>query len=480
MKMIIGGQDVDSVGGATLEVLNPYTLETVDTVPSATEEDVERAIAVAKRGRALWRATPLCDRVAALTRFTQLLEQRGEELCSILCSEIGKTITDCRNDLRITLNVTRAYCERARNLPTETLPLNSEPGCVGDIILTVREPLGIVACIIPFNYPADLYMQKVAPALLMGNAVIVKPSSEAPLSSIFMTRLLLEAGVLPEALQVVTGSGERIGAYLSSHPDVAGISLTGSTQAGVKTAVNGAGHLARVFLELGGNDPLIVFDDADLDRVMKEALQGRAINGGQTCCGTKRFLVQNGIREAFTARLCETLRGLKVGDPRDPETDIGPLISERAAKKVEEQVAHTLAQGAKCVMGGRRYHTNFFELTVLTDVTPEMDIARDMEVFGPVFPIIGFDTAEDAIAIANGTPYGLAAGVMTKDTGVALKVAMALESGTCVLNGCGNYRTAYFGFGGCKMTGSGREGAGYSLEEFTLTKNIVLKQMIAP
>lgn len=478
MKMLIGGKEVHARDGKTNDVINPATMEKVDTVPAATSEDVEEAIRIAKKGKELWKMVPMHERVRILHKFTELLERDRETFTDLMCSETGKTMFGCNAEVSSCINVFKAYCEKARVYSTETLPINSEPGNTGDIIFTVREPLGIIACIVPFNYPTELYAHKVAPALVTGNAVIVKPSSDTPLGNIYLTQLLLEAGVPGEAVQVLTGSGAKIGAQLSMHKEIAAISLTGSTEVGIQTAQNGAKNLTKVYLELGGNDPMIIFDDADLEQVIPEVLLGRAWNAGQTCCATKRLLVQNGIKEVFTDKLIEALKNIKVGDPRDPDVSFGPLISERAAMDVEKQIQHTIDQGAKLLLGGKRYQSTFVEATVLGDVTKEMDVAKEMEIFGPVFPIIGFDTLEEALQIANQIPYGLSSGVMTKDMTKALKVAMSMEAGTCVINGCGNYRSAYQAFGGYKMTGIGREGCGYTLDEFTQVKSIVMKQMM--
>lgn len=478
MKMIIGGKDVAAKDGKTFDVVNPATMEVVDTVPAATAEDVDEAVAVAKKGFAAWKATPMHERVRILHKFTDLLLENRVEFRDVMCNETGKTYVGCDGEINSCVNVFKAYCEKARVYSTDVLPLNSEPGNTGDIIFTVREPLGVVACIVPFNYPTELYAHKVAPALVTGNTVIVKPSSDTPMSNIYLTRLLLEAGVPANALQVVTGSGAKIGAQLSQHKDVAAVSLTGSTEVGIQTALNGAKTLKKVYLELGGNDPMIIFDDADMDKVIPEVLLGRAWNAGQTCCATKRLLVQKGILAEFTDKLVEALKNTKMGDPRDPEVSYGPVISERAAEGVEKEIQHTVSQGATCVLGGKRYDHTFIEPTVLTGVTRDMDVAKELEIFGPVFPIIAFDTMEEAIEIANQIPYGLSSGVMTENMHVALKVAMAMEAGTCVINGCGNYRSAYQAFGGYKMTGIGREGCGYTLDEFTQVKSIVMKQML--
>ena len=478
MKMIINGIHRDASDGGVQQVYNPFDFTLVDTVPAATEADVDEAVKAAQAGKKIWKKTPMHERLAILKKFTQLVERDREKLREVMCDEIGKTMAGCDGEIGAVINIFNAYCSKGSVYATETLPLNSDPGCTGDIIFTVREPLGVIACIIPFNYPVELYAQKVAPALVAGNAVIVKPSSDTPLSAILLTELLLEAGVPKEVIQVVTGSGGKIGAQLSRHKGVDAISLTGSTEVGIETAANCAQTLKKVFLELGGNDPIIVFDDADLDRAVQETLNGRASNAGQTCCATKRMIVQKGVAEKYTEKLIEALKKIKVGDPRDPEVFMGPLINEKSAITVEKQIADTVALGATVVLGGKRYNNTFIEATVLSGVTKDMPIAKEMEVFGPVFPIIPFEDVDEAIEIANQIPYGLSSGVMTGDTGIALKVAMEIEAGTCVINGCGNYRTCYHAFGGYKMTGIGREGCGYTLDEFTQVKSIVMKQMI--
>lgn len=478
MKMLINGKQTDASDGKTLEVWNPATMELIDTVPSATPQDVEAALDAAQLGKKEWRDVVLFERVAILRKFVSLIDKNLDTFAKMISAESGKTLVSCIDEAKACMGIFESYCEKAKNYGGETLPFNSEARVKGDIIFTLKEPLGVVACVVPFNYPVELYAHKVAPALVMGNAVIIKPSSDTPMCNIFLTQLLLEAGVPGAAAQIVTGSGARIGKQIAESPKIDAISLTGSTAVGVETMQNGAKNLTHVFLELGGNDPLIVFEGADLDQAVAETLAGRASNAGQTCCGTKRLIIQNSIKEAYTQKLLEALKGLKVGDPLDPETVYGPLISERAAKDVEQQVQKTIGQGATCLYGGKRYDTTYFEPTLLTDVTMDMDIAGDMEIFGPVFPVIGFDTAEQAIEIANHAPYGLSSGVISPDICTALKVATEIEAGTCVINGCGNYRSSHLAFGGYKMTGIGREGVTQTLDEYTQTKNIALKQML--
>jgi len=478
MKMLINGKKIDSSDGKTLDVLNPANLQVVDTVPLAAPEDVEAALDAAVAAKKGWRNVVLYKRVEILERFCELVRAELEPFSKLMCSETGKPIGACRDETLALINIFKSYCEKAKNYGGLTLPFNSEPRVDGDIILTMREPLGVVACVIPFNYPAELYAHKVAPALVTGNVCIIKPSSDTPLGNIRLTELLREAGVPAGAAQVITGNGSKIGAQLAKSPKIHAFSLTGSTRVGIETMKNASDNLTHVFLELGGNDPLIIFDDANIDRAVEETLAGRASNAGQTCCGTKRIIVQNGIREKYIEKLLAALKNVKVGDPLEEGVVYGPLISESAAKDVERQVQHTIAQGAKCLYGGKLYNHTYFEPTLLVDVTPEMDIAGELEVFGPVFPVIGFNTVNEALEIANNCPYGLSSGVMTEDMSIALKVATQIEAGTCVINGCGNYRSAHLAFGGYKMTGIGREGISHTLDEFTQTKSIAFKQLL--
>lgn len=477
MKMLISGQPRDASDGAIKEVFSPATGEVVGSVPLATAQDVEEALQNSRLGFAEWSATPLFQRLEILYKYADLLESSTDTLAEIMCRESGEMINICRWEIAEAVFVFRGYCEKARNFMGEVLPLDTEPRVNQDLIVALHEPLGVVVCIVPFNYPVELYAHKVAPALVTGNAVIVKPASNTPLENIFMTELLLKAGVPGNAAQVVTGSGARIGAQLAKSKLVDKVTLTGSTEVGIETMKNCADGIHHVGLELGGNDPMIVFADADLDLAVQETIFGRLYNAGQICCANKRFIVENSIKEEFTARVLEGLKQVKVGDPFDETNAYGPLISESAAVEIEEQIIKTIAQGARCLFGGKRFDKTYVEPTLLTDVTPEMDIAGPMEVFGPVIPVIGFDTVDEAIRIANNIPYGLQSGVFTSNLKVAFKVAKAMQCGCCVINGSGSYRSAHQAFGGWKMTGLGIEGIGYTLEEMTHVKTIVLKKV---
>ncbi len=477
MKMLIGGKPVQAANGTEIDVINPATHQVIDTVPSATKEDVDKAIENAVIGFREWSAVPLFDRVRIMYRFADIVEERLEELARLECRESGKAITLCRSEAAAAMNVFRAYAEKARNFGGEVMPIDSEKRVQDDLIVVVREPLGVVGCIVPFNYPMELYAHKVAPALVVGNSVIIKPSSDTPLANILMTQWLLEAGVPANGVQIITGNGAEVGKRLVAHPEVNVITFTGSTAVGIELMAASSENLHHCHLELGGNCPLIVFDDCDLDKAVEETASGRAANAGQTCCANKRMIVQNSIKAKFVEKLVLELKKVKVGDPEDDDTTYGPMINEKAAKGVIEQINHTLDQGAKCVYGGNLFDRTFIEPTVLTDVTPDMDIAKDMEVFGPVFPIIGFDTTEEAVAIANGTIFGLSGAVMTNDMKKAFMVAKNLQCGTVVINGNGNYRSMHQAFGGHKMSGLGTEGVTYTLEEFTQKKTIALKKI---
>lgn len=477
MKMLIGGQKADAHSGNTINIINPATQHLLDTVPDSAKEDVDSALKHALKGKKIWGETPLHKRSKILLNFTAKVSEHKEELAELLCKETGKTIKEARTEVGSVSAIFRSFVEGANHLYGITLP-DSQPGGENDIIFTRREPLGTVVCIIPFNFPASTYAYKVAPALATGNSVIIKPPSDNPLTLIRMTELLLECGVPGDSAQIITGSGAVVGNYLTCSTEADAISLTGSTSVGVQTLKAGAENLHRVFLELGGNDAMIIFEDADIDLAVENAVMARTTNAGQICIATKRFIVQNSVKDKFAKLLVEKLEKLTIGDPLDPKSDMGCLINEREAIKVKEQVDLTISHGAKCIYGGNLFNKTFFEPTVLTDVTPEMDIAKDMEVFGPVFPIIGFDTEEEAAAIHNSTIYGLNSGIMTRDISRAMKIAYKLECGSVVLNGTGRYRHPDIAFGGYKMSGLGREGVSATLEELTQVKTIIMKGIL--
>lgn len=498
MKMLIGGKRVDSRDGKTIDVINPANGDFLDTIPMAAREDVEEAIANARKGQQEWTDIPLMEREKIIRKFVDLLEEHKKEIIAVCTRESGKHVGTTIFEFRQTASVFTGYMESAKRLDGKILVPGSEPGhdgkTAGDLILVTHEPLGTVAAIVPFNAPMLLYGYKVAPALAAGNAVIVKPPTDNPLTSILLTELLLEAGVPGNTLQLVTGSGSQVGDWLVRSPDIDAVSMTGSTRVGTEIAGIMAKRLAPCTLELGGNDPFIVLQDADINQAAVSACGSRKGNSGQICISSKRFIVHNSIIESFTEKLLEQVKEIQVGYDDNVEemmekyfgsTDrtntkgekMGSLISEKAAKEVEEQVLHTIQQGAKLEYGGSRCGA-FFTPTVLTGVTKDMDVAKDMEIFGPVWPIIGFDTVEEAVEIANGSSFGLSGCVMTKDWKLGMYIAQRVKSGGMVVNGSSVYRNQMQPFGGRKMSGMGNEGL-TTLEEMTNIKNIVLKGFLS-
>ena len=417
------------------------------------------------------------ERGKILYRFVDIIESHAEELAQLLSKETGKPIKEARAEIGNTRTFVAGYVEKAKHEYGNVIPAGSEAGQEHTIQMTVQQPLGVVACIIPFNFPCDLFGQKVPSALIMGNSVIVKPSTYNPLTLHRYCDYMMEAGVPAGVINCISGDGPTAGEALAKSKDVALISVTGSTAVGAEVMGNAAKNIMHVMLELGGNDAFIVMNDADLDLVMKELVWGRLYNTGQVCCASKRFLVQKGIKDEFLRRAIETVNSLKVAMPQREDADIGCLINEKAALKVEEQVKTTIEQGAKLVYGGRR-NGAFFEPTILDNVTKEMDVMKDMEIFGPVIPICTFDTLEEAIEIANQSSYGLCGNIMTSDMKTAFKASMELEVGGAVINGASFFRAAEMPFGGWKHSGIGNEGISTTLKEMSRTKTIVLKNIL--
>ena len=476
MKMIIGGQKVGSVSGDEIAVTNPATGDIIDTVPSATMEDVARCLDYAQLGKKEWGAVPVYARASVLRKAAQAILEHKAELADLLSRESGKPIWVAENEVVDAAQKFDSYAEKAKHLYGAVMS-DAQPGVEKDIVFTRREPLGVVVCIIPFNYPLILATQKIAPALAAGNAVIVKPATDDPLALIQMCEIVLECGVPANALQVVTGKGSAVGKWLVSTSKINAVSLTGSTEVGSQIAEYAAPYLHRVFLELGGNDPFIVFNDADLDLAVGEAIR-RTYNSGQTCAAPKRFFIQSGAKDEFVKLLVDALAHVSVGDPSKRETVMGCLINAKAARQVEEQVRLTIQQGARCIFGGKSANGAFYRPTVLIDVTGEMDVARDMEIFGPVFPIIEFISEDEAVSLANNSRYGLSGGVFSADIGKAVSTASALETGMVVINGSGSYHHNELPFGGYKMSGLGREGVSCSIEEMSQEKSYALKSIL--
>lgn len=476
MKMLIGGKEVDASNGAVCENINPATGAVIDTVPCATPEDLETAIANAVQGQKEWAAIAFHKRMEILERFVQLAQENEEKIARTMAVEGGKPLAQALGEVGRVKDAFRLYMAEARTMYGKTIPLNPEPRGIGDVCFTVFEPLGVIAAICAFNFPGVLFSHKAAAALCAGNSVILKPASDTPGATMMMTKLLLEAGVPGNAAQCITGSGSVVGDALVADPRVAGVTLTGSTRVGLNVAKLCAAQLKPYSLELGGNDPLVIFDDTDVDEAVAQALGGRIANAGQICCSSKRFIVHNAIKDAFAKRLAQKLSEMKLGDPMDPATQIGPVINEKAAINIVSQIQRAVSEGAKVLYGGER-NGCFVTPTVLVDVPTNSSVATDEEIFGPVFPVIGFDTLEEAIAIANNSQYGLSSGILTKDMKKAMKFALSVDSGACVVGGNGNYRLTQQPFNGHKMSGVGSEGTMYTLHEMVKVKTIVLKDV---
>ena len=477
MKMLIGGKAADASDGKTIDVINPATGKLVDTVPAATAEDVARAVECARTAQKEWAKIPVYERVEIMYKFIELVERDKEDLARTLSEETGKCITEARAEIANIPVAFKAFSERAKHFYGHTIPEGMEAGQDKNILIIRKEPLGVVAAVIPFNFPCDLFDQKVAPALLTGNACIVKPSTDNPLTLCKLTHLMNEAGVTPGSIGIVTGRGPVVGTELTKNPDVHLVTLTGSTAVGIETAGYCAQNLTHVALELGGNDAFIVMDDADVDLATDELIWGRMYNTGQVCCASKRFLVHRSRVEEFTAKAIEKIKKINRADPSTDEAEMGCLISEKAAVKVEEQVNKTVEQGGKILLGGKR-NGAFYDPTVIGDVPKDADVAIDMEIFGPVVPIIAFDTEEEAVEIANRSVFGLCGCVFTKDMKRAARVANALECGGAVINGASFFRSFEMPFGGYKHSGIGTEGVFSTFDEMTHTKSIVLKNVL--
>ena len=476
MKSLIGNKWCDSSDGKVIEVYNPATGELVDTVPSLTKEDVEAAIDYADAHQKDWEAKSVIERCEVLSKFAELVEENKDELAMLLSKETGKPIKEAYNEIANIQIGVPGYVEKVKHEYGNIVYRGTEKGQENTIQYTIQQPLGVVVAIIPFNFPSDIFINKVPPALLMGNAVILKPASVNPLTLTRYVELLVEAGVPAGVISVVHGSGSVVGKTLTSSKKVDMVSLTGSTAAGIDAAKNCAEHCAHSSLELGGNDAFILCADGDMDLAIEETVWGRLYNTGQVCCASKRFLVENSVKDEFIRKMTDKINSLKQGNPQDMSTDIGCLVSEEAAIEVERQVNETIAAGATLVCGGKR-NGAFYEPTILDNVTPDMEVAKDMEIFGPVIPVIGFDNLDEAIEIANKSIYGLSGSIITKDISKAIKVSEKMECGGFVINGASFFRSFEQPFGGWKYSGIGNEGIMTTLKEMSRTKTVILKNI---
>lgn len=478
METLTVADKTSSLRGAAMDVLNPATGEVIDQIPEATREDVDRCLDSARKGFQEWSSTPAHQRVAILNRFADLMVEQRDALARLLCRENGKPLEQAEWEIDGGIRLFRSYSQEALRLYGVSIPGDVQPGLERDLLLTRYEPYGVMGAILPFNFPIDIFCHKVAPALATGNAVVLKPAEEAPLTVLRVVELLHKAGVPAEAMQVINGQGPTVGRWLVTSDKLQIVSFTGSTEVGVEIAQSSAKHLTRVFLELGGNDPMVVFADADLNKVVEEAVFGRLLANGQCCCANKRIIAHRSVVRDLTDALVERLQTIQVGDPLDPTVELGPLITEDAAQRAAQQVQLSCEQGAVLRFGHTTPEEAFLGPILLTDVPPSADVARDMEVFAPVWPIISFDDDQEAIQIANNSRYGLSASVFTRDMSKAITAAYGIQSGIVAINGTGLYRPDAAPFGGYKMSGMGREGTTISLEEFSQVKTIALRNVL--
>ena len=476
MENLIGGKWAPSVSGQRIEVRNPATGEVIDTVPRATAADVQAAIASAVKGREIMRDLPAHERSRILRKASDAIGESHEELSQLLCRENGKTIRQCRGEMTATQRLFLDFSEEAKRLRGQYIPMDAVAGLEHMIAYTIRQPLGLVVGIVPFNYPAELFAHKIPGALAAGNSVIVKLPEQCPLTVLKLGEILLEAGLPAEAMQLMTGYPQDLGDLLVTHPEVAMVSFTGGVKAARSIATLAAASLKRTAFELGGVDVMIVLDDANLENAATAVVQGRLTNGaGQICCAVKRVLVAEKVFQPFLDLLVKKTGEIKMGDPINEDTDLGPLITAQAVERVDEEVKRSITMGAKCLIGGKKAGGNFYAPTVLINVSDDMPCLQD-EVFGPVAPIMPFKEISEAIAMANSSPYGLQASVFSESVHNALGVAHKLEVGGVVVNGPGAFRPGNVPFGGVKQSGIGCESITDTVREMSHETAIVLNQ----
>ena len=467
MDMLIGGKHIS--GDDLEDVVNPYNNEVIDTIPIAHLQTAQLAIDEANNAK-----DSLCEMSAfkvsnKLFNVVEKLKSNREDFARLLTLEVGKPINESLVELDRSIETLRLAAEEAKRIYGESVPLDAGLNGKGFFAFTQRLPLGVAAAITPFNYPLNLTIHKIAPAIACKNTVIIKPPTEAPLTVMKFAELLNEE--FPDGVvNTITGYGSEVGDYLVTSPDVNKISFTGSVTTGMM--ISQKAGMKKVTLELGGNDPMVVLKDANIDKAIKGVINGAFLNAGQVCMGVKRIIIDDEIADEFCERLVSETEKLVMGDPLDSKTALGTLISEKAAMQVEETVNNAVESGAKILTGGVRDGA-FYSATVIDNVTPEMDLV-ERETFGPVAPIIRVNGVDEAIEVANGTEYGLQAGVFTESYSNAMKCAQEIEAGTVFINKQSTFRTDNMPFGGFKNSGVGKEGIKYAVEEMTKTKLIGL------
>jgi succinate-semialdehyde dehydrogenase/glutarate-semialdehyde dehydrogenase len=454
--------------GATLEVTNPATSKKLGSIPNMGAAETRRAIAAAAAALPAWRARTAKERAVILRRWFDLMTENQEDLATLMTAEQGKPLAESKTEILYAASFIEWFGEEAKRLYGDIIPGHQSD----KRIMVLRQPVGVVAAITPWNFPSAMITRKAGPALAAGCTLVCKPATQTPYSALALAELAHRAGVPKGVFNMITGSAAAIGGEMTSNPTVRKLTFTGSTEVGKKLMTQCAGTVKKLSLELGGNAPFIVFDDADLDAAVQGALASKYRNTGQTCVCANRLLIQAGVYDEFAKRLKSAVAQLRVGDGLKGVTDQGPLIDAKAVTKVEEHIADALALGAKVALGGKRHALggSFFEPTILTDVTPKMLVARE-ETFGPVAPLFKFESEAQAIAMANDTEFGLAAYLYTRDLARSWRVSEAIEYGIVGLN-TGIISTEVAPFGGVKESGIGREGSKYGILDYTEIKYI--------
>ena len=468
MKIFVAGNWVDKP--KKIEVKNPFDNSVIDAVPKADTGDLERALAFAERGAKVMAKVSSYDRWKVLRKAADLMAARNEELGQIISKEEGKIIAEGRGEANRAVETIMGSAEEAKRLHGETVPLDADPTGSKKLGFTLRVPCGVVAAIAPFNFPLNLVCHKVGPALAAGNSVIVKPASDTPLSALRLTEILLEAGLPPEGIQCITGSGGEIGDALVADRRVRKVTFTGSREVGDRICRTAG--IKKVTMELGSNSPVIVMPDADLNKVATAIAMTGYGNAGQTCISTQRVLTAKKVYGDFLGALKPKVEALTTGNQLDERSKIGPMVKESEAVRVDDWITEAVAGGARLVAGGGRRGA-FYMPAVVADVRPDMRISRD-ELFGPAVGVTPFDTIEEAIALANDSVYGLAAGIFTENVEWAMKFAREAEAGNLHVNWGSQWRVDLMPYGGLKDSGFGKEGPRYAVEEMSELKMVVL------
>ncbi len=467
---LIGGQWVQADSGKTIAVRNPATGEVVGHVPAMGTAETRRAIDAAAAAFGAWRAMLAKERAAILRKLNDLMLANADDLAAIMTAEQGKPLAEAKGEVAYAASFIEWFAEEGKRIYGDTIPQNAK----GRRVLVMKEPIGVFAAITPWNFPAAMITRKAGPGWAAGCTGVIRPASQTPFSALALGVLAERAGMPAGVCNVITGPSGETGGELTSNPLVRKLSFTGSTEVGRKLLAQCAPTIKKTSMELGGNAPFIVFDDADLDAAVQGAMASKYRNTGQTCVCANRILVQDGVYDAFAAKLKAAVEALKVGNGMEAGVTQGPLINADAVAKVEEHIADATAKGATIVTGGKRHAKggNFFEPTILANVPPDAIVFRE-ETFGPVAPLFRFKTEEEAIALANDSEFGLAAYFYARDIGRIFRVAEALEAGIIGANE-GIISTEVAPFGGVKQSGLGREGSKYGIEDYLEIKYLAL------